>query len=71
MDENDLLEISLGIFYLNDWLWIKLFICCDQFDCFVLVLFYVLWDWYNLKVCEQVGELICDVFGGWLLVYYL
>lgn len=69
-DENDLLEISLGILHLNDRPRTKLFIRRDQFDRFVSALLYVPRDRYNSKVREQAGELIRDAFGGRLSAYY-
>ena len=70
IDENDLLEISLGILHLNDRPRTKLFIRRDQFDRFVSALLYVPRDRYNSKVREQAGELIRDSFGGRLSAYY-
>ena len=69
-DENDLLEISLGVLHLNDRPRTKLFIRRDQFDRFVSALLYVPRDRYNSKVREQAGELIRDAFGGRLSAYY-
>jgi glutamate dehydrogenase len=69
-DEDDLLEISLGILHLNDRPRTKLFIRRDQFDRFVSALLFVPRDRYNSKVREQAGELIRDAFGGRLSAYY-
>ena len=69
-DENDLLEICLGILHLQDRPRTKLFIRRDQFDRFVSALLFVPRDRYNSKVREQAGELIRDAFGGRLSAYY-
>ncbi|MBR9824980.1 MAG: NAD-glutamate dehydrogenase [Alphaproteobacteria bacterium] len=70
MEENELLEIGLGILHLHDRPRTKLFIRRDQFDRFVSALLYVPRDRYNSKVREQAGELIRDAFGGRLSAYY-
>jgi len=70
MDENDLLEIGLGILHLHDRPRTKLFIRRDQFDRFVSALLYVPRDRYNSIVREQAGELIRDAFGGRLSAFY-
>ena len=70
MDENDLLEISLGILHLHDRPRTKLFIRRDQFDRFVSALLFVPRDRYNSKVREQAGELIREAFGGRLSAFY-
>jgi glutamate dehydrogenase len=69
-DENDLLEIGLGILHLHDRPRTKLFIRRDQFDRFVSALLYVPRDRYNSKVREQAGELIREAFGGRLSAFY-
>jgi len=70
MDEDDLLEIGLGILHLHDRPRTKLFIRRDQFDRFVSALLFVPRDRYNSKVREQAGELIREAFGGRLSAYY-
>jgi glutamate dehydrogenase len=70
MEENDLLEIGLGILHLHDRPRTKLFFRRDQFDRFVSALLYVPRDRYNSKVRESAGELIRDAFGGRLSAYY-
>lgn len=69
-DENDLLEICLGILHLHDRPRTKLFIRRDQFDRFVSALLFVPRDRYNSQVREQAGELIREAFGGRLSAYY-
>ena len=69
-DENDLLQISLGILHLHDRPRTKLFIRRDQFDRFVSALLFVPRDRYNSKVREQAGELIREAFGGRLSAFY-
>ncbi|MHA6287940.1 NAD-glutamate dehydrogenase [Maricaulis sp. CAU 1757] len=69
-DEDDLLEICLGILHLHDRPRTKLFIRRDQFDRFVSALLFVPRDRYNSKVREQAGELIREAFGGRLSAYY-
>jgi glutamate dehydrogenase len=69
-EENDLLEICLGILHLHDRPRTKLFIRRDQFDRFVSALLFVPRDRYNSKVREQAGELIREAFGGRLSAYY-
>ncbi|MBL4757601.1 MAG: NAD-glutamate dehydrogenase [Rhizobiales bacterium] len=70
MEENDLLEIGLGILHLHDRPRTKLFFRRDQFDRFVSALLYVPRDRYNSKVRESAGELIREAFGGRLSAYY-
>ncbi len=70
MEEDELLEIGLGILHLHDRPRTKLFIRRDQFDRFVSALLYVPRDRYNSKVREQAGEMIRDAFGGRLSAYY-
>jgi glutamate dehydrogenase len=69
-DENDLLEICLGILHLHDRPRTKLFIRRDQFDRFVSALLFVPRDRYNSEVREQAGELIREAFGGRLSAFY-
>ncbi len=69
-DENDLLEICLGILHLHDRPRTKLFIRRDQFDRFVSALLFVPRERYSSKVREQAGELIRDAFGGRLSAFY-
>ena len=69
-DEDDLLEICLGVLHLHDRPRTKLFIRRDQFDRFVSALLFVPRDRYNSKVREQAGELIRDAFGGRLSAFY-
>ncbi|WP_300551616.1 NAD-glutamate dehydrogenase [Maricaulis sp.] len=69
-DEDDLLEVSLGVLHLNDRPRTKLFLRRDQFDRFVSALLYVPRDRYNSKVREQAGELIREAFDGRLSAYY-
>ena len=69
-DENDLLEICLGIQHLQDRPRTKLFIRRDQFDRFVSALLFVPRDRYSSKVRESAGEMIRDAFGGRLSAYY-
>lgn len=69
-DENDLLEICLGILHLHDRPRTKLFIRRDQFDRFVSALLFMPRDRYNSDVREQAGELIREAFGGRLSAYY-
>jgi glutamate dehydrogenase len=69
-DENDLLEICLGILHLHDRPRTKLFIRRDQFDRFVSALLFVPRDRYSSKVREQAGEVIREAFGGRLSAFY-
>ncbi|MCF8880313.1 NAD-glutamate dehydrogenase [Hyphobacterium sp. SN044] len=69
-EEDDLLQLSLGILHLYDRPRTKLFIRRDRFDRFVSVLLFVPRDRYNSKVRELAGELIRKEFGGRLSAYY-
>ncbi|MAL08179.1 MAG: glutamate dehydrogenase [Maricaulis sp.] len=69
-EEDDLLQLSLGILHLYDRPRTKLFIRRDRFDRFVSVLLFVPRDRYNSKVREQAGELIRKSFDGRLSAYY-
>ena len=69
-DEDDLLQISLGILHLYDRPRTKLFLRRDQFDRFVSCLLFVPRDRYNSKVREDAGDLIRDAFKGRLSAFY-
>lgn len=69
-DENDLLEVCLGMLHLHDRPRTKLFIRRDQFDRFVSAMLFVPRDRYSSTVREQAGELIREAFGGRLSAYY-
>jgi glutamate dehydrogenase len=69
-DEQDLLDISLGILHLHDRPRTKLFMRRDQFDRFVSCLLFVPRDRYNSKVRELAGEKIREAFNGRLSAFY-
>jgi len=69
-DEQDLLDISLGILHLHDRPRTKLFMRRDQFDRFVSCLLFVPRDRYNSKVRELAGERIRAAFNGRLSAFY-
>ncbi|MBI1263255.1 MAG: NAD-glutamate dehydrogenase [Alphaproteobacteria bacterium] len=69
-DENDLLQLALGILHLYDRPRTRLFMRRDQFDRFVSCLLYVPRERYNSKVRELAGELIREAFNGRLSAFY-
>lgn len=69
-EENDLLQLSLGILHLYDRPRTKLFMRRDQFDRFVSCLLFVPRERYSSKVRELAGELIRDAFNGRLSAFY-
>ncbi|KAA5803967.1 NAD-glutamate dehydrogenase [Alkalicaulis satelles] len=69
-EEDDLLQLALGILHLNDRPRTKLFMRRDQFDRFVSCLLFVPRERYNSKVREQAGELIREAFNGRLSAFY-
>ncbi|WP_306014732.1 NAD-glutamate dehydrogenase [Oceanicaulis sp. MMSF_3324] len=69
-EEQDLLDISLGILHLHDRPRTKLFMRRDQFDRFVSCLLFVPRDRYNSKVRELAGEKIREAFNGRLSAFY-
>ena len=69
-EENDLLQLALGILHLYDRPRTKLFMRRDQFDRFVSCLLFVPRERYNSKVRELAGELIREAFNGRLSAFY-
>ncbi|MCC5994800.1 MAG: NAD-glutamate dehydrogenase, partial [Oceanicaulis sp.] len=69
-EEDDLLQLALGILHLYDRPRTRLFMRRDQFDRFVSCLLFVPRERYNSKVREQAGELIRDAFNGRLSAFY-
>jgi len=69
-DENDLLEISLGVLHLFDRPRTRLFLRRDQFDRFVSALLFVPRDRYNSSVRAQAGALLAEAFGGRQSAFY-
>ncbi|MEQ8404724.1 MAG: NAD-glutamate dehydrogenase [Oceanicaulis sp.] len=69
-DEQDLLQISLGILHLYDRPRTKLFLRRDQFDRFVSCLLFVPRDRYNSRVRAEAGEMIREAFDGRLSAFY-
>jgi len=69
-DEDDLLEISLGVLHLFDRPRTRLFLRRDQFDRFVSALLFVPRDRYNSGVRAQAGALLAEAFGGRQSAFY-
>ncbi|MCW5724502.1 MAG: NAD-glutamate dehydrogenase [Maricaulaceae bacterium] len=69
-NEDELLEISLGVLHLFDRPRTKMFIRRDRFDRFISVLLFVPRDRYSSKVREQAGELIREAYNGRMSAYY-
>lgn len=69
-EEDDLLQISLGILHLQDRPRTKLLVRRDRFDRFVSCLLFVPRDRYNSRIREQAGEVIREAFDGRMSAYY-
>ncbi|PIW31534.1 MAG: NAD-glutamate dehydrogenase [Rhodobacterales bacterium CG15_BIG_FIL_POST_REV_8_21_14_020_59_13] len=69
-EEDDLLQIGLGILHLQDRPRTKLLVRRDRFDRFVSCLLFVPRERYNSRVREQAGELIRAAFDGRMSAYY-
>jgi glutamate dehydrogenase len=70
MDEDELLEIALGVLHLSDRPRVKLFVRRDPFDRFISILFYAPRDRYDARLSERVGRMLADAFGGHVSAYY-
>ncbi|WP_421789683.1 NAD-glutamate dehydrogenase [Hyphobacterium sp.] len=69
-EEDDLLQISLGILHLQDRPRTKLLVRRDRFDRFVSCLLFVPRDRYNSRIREQAGEMIREAFDGRMSAFY-
>jgi len=70
MDEDELLEIALGVLHLSDRPRVKLFVRRDPFDRFISILFYAPRDRYDARLSEKVGRMLADAFAGHVSAYY-
>ena len=69
-DEDDLMEISLGILHLDDRPRPRLFLRRDRFDRFISALVFIPRERYNTRLREQVGEMLRAEYDGRLSAFY-
>jgi glutamate dehydrogenase len=70
IDENELLDIALGILHLHDRPRIKTFTRKDPFDRFVSVLVFVPRERFDASVRERIGRILAEAWGGRLSAWY-
>jgi glutamate dehydrogenase len=64
MDEEELLDIALGILHLSDRPKAKLFVRRDPFDRFISILFYAPRSRLDSSLIERVGQMLAQAYGG-------
>ncbi len=69
-EEDDLLQISLGILHLEDRPRPRLFMRHDRFDRFVSALVFIPRERYNTRLREQIGDLLKTAYDGRLSAFY-
>ncbi|MCG8443372.1 MAG: NAD-glutamate dehydrogenase, partial [Caulobacterales bacterium] len=69
-DENELLEISLGILHLQDRPRPKLFIRRDRFDRFVSAFAFVPRERYDSRLRIQIGDMLARAYEGRMSAFY-
>ncbi|WP_425997040.1 NAD-glutamate dehydrogenase [Caulobacter sp. DWR1-3-2b1] len=69
-EEDQLLNMALGVLHLYDRPRVKLFTRRDPFDRFISALLFVPRERYDSGVRERAGKLLADAFGGWISAYY-
>ncbi len=69
-EEDELLEICLGMLHLLDRPRPRLFIRRDRFDRYVSAFVFVPRDRYNSELREQIGELLATAFEGRVSAFY-